>query len=82
MKLSLTLKHISIKTLKLLNIKKMKLFKTSHSVMMSHDLELTSLMLFKKCFNENVFRNKIKKAKIMLDEIEKVLKTISIKKKI
>ena len=79
---NLIFKHISIETLKLLNMRKMKLFKTSHSIMMSCDLKLTSSILFKKCFNENVFRNEIKKIKIMLNETEKVLKIILIKEKI
>ena len=67
MKFDLTFKIIFIKMLKFLNIKKMKSFKTSCLIIMNCDLELTLLMLFKKCFNKNVFKNKMKKIKIILN---------------
>ena len=82
MKLSLTLKHTFIKTLKLSDIKKMKSFKTSCSATVNCNLKLTLLMLFKKHFNEDVFKNEIKKTKITLDEIKKVSETISVEEEI
>ena len=63
----LTLKIIFIKMLKSSDMKKMKSFKTLCSITVSCNLKLTSLILFKKCFNKNVFKNKMKKIKITLN---------------
>ena len=81
-KFNLTFKHISIKTSELSDIRKMKSFKTSHLITVSHNLKLTSLVLFKKHFSKNALRNKMKKIKIMLNKTEKVSETISIREEI